>query len=78
MVALADDRKDLRLQKIEVRGFSKKACEVCRQGVENVQLLRKNGDALSFDTFVTNVFEKQDGRWLIVSHQATPIFRQAK
>ena len=47
-------------------------------GVENVQLLRKNGDALSFDTFVTNVFEKQDGRWLIVSHQATPIFRQAK
>jgi ketosteroid isomerase-like protein len=43
-------------------------------GIEKVQLLRKNGDALSFDTFVTNVFENRDGRWLLVSHQATPIF----
>jgi ketosteroid isomerase-like protein len=47
-------------------------------GVENVRLLRKNGETLSFDAFVTNVFEKQDGRWLLVSHQATPIFREVK
>jgi ketosteroid isomerase-like protein len=47
-------------------------------GVENVRLLRKNGETLSFDAFVTNVFEKQDGRWLMVSHQATPIFREVK
>jgi ketosteroid isomerase-like protein len=47
-------------------------------GIEKVQLLRKNGDTLKFDAFVTNVFEKRDGRWLIVSHQATPIFREAK
>jgi ketosteroid isomerase-like protein len=47
-------------------------------GIENVQLLRKNGDTLKFDAFVTNVFENQDGRWLIISHQATPIFREAK
>ncbi len=47
-------------------------------GAEKVELLRKNGDTLSFDAFVTNVFEKQDGRWLLVSHQATPMFREAK
>jgi ketosteroid isomerase-like protein len=47
-------------------------------GVETVQLLRKDGGTLNFDAFVTNVFEEQDGRWLLVSHQATPIFRGAK
>jgi ketosteroid isomerase-like protein len=47
-------------------------------GVEKVQLLRKNGDTLSFDAFVTNVFEEYDDRWLMVSHQATPIFRESK
>jgi len=47
-------------------------------GIEKVELLRKNGDTLDFDAFVTNVFENQDGRWLLVSHQATPIFRPAK
>ena len=47
-------------------------------GAEKVQLLRKNGDTLSFDAFVTNVFEKQDDRWLLVSHQATPIFRETQ
>src|SRR5216683_2844185 len=47
-------------------------------GIEKIQLLRKNGDTLSFDAFVTNVFENRDGRWLMVSHQATPIFREPK
>jgi len=47
-------------------------------GIEKVQLLRKNGDTLSFDAFVTNVFENRDGRWLIVSHQATPILREPR
>jgi ketosteroid isomerase-like protein len=47
-------------------------------GVENIELLRKDGITLSFDSFVTNVFENSEGRWLIVSHQSTPIFRQAK
>jgi ketosteroid isomerase-like protein len=47
-------------------------------GIEKVQLLRKNGETLSFDAFVTNVFEKEGGRWLMVSHQATPIFKEAK
>jgi ketosteroid isomerase-like protein/Spy/CpxP family protein refolding chaperone len=44
-------------------------------GVEKVRLVRKNGETVSFDAFVTNVFEKRGGRWLMVSHQATPIFR---
>ena len=47
-------------------------------GIEKVQLLRKTGETVSFDAFVTNVFEEHDDRWLIVSHQATPIFREAK
>jgi len=47
-------------------------------GIEKVQLLRKDGHTLSFDAFVTNVFENQDGRWLLVSHQATTIFRKAE
>lgn len=47
-------------------------------GLENVQLLRKDGKTLKFDAFVTNVFENKGGRWLMVSHQATPIFQEAK
>jgi ketosteroid isomerase-like protein len=46
-------------------------------GIEKVALLRKNGETLNLDNFFTNVFEKQDDRWLLVSHQATPIFRMA-
>ena len=44
-------------------------------GLEKVELFRKDGNTLGFDTFVTNVFENNYGRWLMVSHQATPIFR---
>lgn len=47
-------------------------------GIEKVRLLRKDGTALSFDAFVTNIFEQREGRWLMVSHHATPIFREAK
>lgn len=47
-------------------------------GSEQVQLLRKNGDTLSFEAFVTNVFENRDGRWLMVSHQATPVFKEPR
>ena len=46
-------------------------------GVEKVELLRKDGKTLSFNAFVTNVLEQRDGCWLMVSHQATPIFRPA-
>jgi ketosteroid isomerase-like protein/Spy/CpxP family protein refolding chaperone len=45
-------------------------------GIEKVQLQRKDGKTLNFDAFVTNVFEKRDGNWLMVSHQATPMFRE--
>jgi ketosteroid isomerase-like protein len=47
-------------------------------GMERVQLLRKSGETLGFDAFVTNVFEERDGRWLLVSHHATPVFKEAK
>lgn len=47
-------------------------------GIEKVQLLRKDGKTLSLDAFVTNVYEERDGRWLVVSHQATPMFANAQ
>ncbi len=65
------DRVTISSAESHVRTNGKAAWAV---GIEKVQLLRKNGDTLSFDAFVTNVFENRDGRWLIVSHQATPIF----
>lgn len=43
-------------------------------GMEKIELLRKDGKTIRFDTFVTNVFENKDDQWLIVSHQATPVF----
>jgi ketosteroid isomerase-like protein len=44
-------------------------------GMEKIELLRKDGDTIRFDAFVTNVFENKDGQWLVVSHQATPVFK---
>src|SRR5262245_59697200 len=69
------DRVTISLAESHVRTNGKVAWAV---GVEKVELLRKDGKTLSFDAFVTNVFEERDGRWLMVSHQATPIFRAAE
>jgi hypothetical protein len=63
------------LAESHIHSNGKIAWAVC---VEKVELLRNDGGILKFDAFVTNVFEEQDGRWLLVSHQATPIFREAK
>jgi ketosteroid isomerase-like protein len=30
-------------------------------GIENIQLLRRNGEMLDLDAFVTTVFEKRNG-----------------
>jgi ketosteroid isomerase-like protein len=69
------DRVTISLAESYVRTNGKVAWVV---GVEKVELLRRDGKTLSFDAFVTNVFEERDGRWLMVSHQATPIFRAAE
>jgi ketosteroid isomerase-like protein len=69
------DRVTISLAESHIHSNGKVAWTV---GVEKVELLRKDGGTLDFDAFVTNVFEEQDGRWLLVSHQATPIFRGAK
>ena len=69
------DRVTISLAESHVRTNGKVAWAV---GMEKVELLRKDGKTLSFDAFVTNVFEEHDGRWLMVSHQATPIFRAAE
>ena len=69
------DRVTISLAESHVRTNGKVAWAV---GIEKVELLSKDGKTLSFDAFVTNVFEQRDGRWLLVSHQATPIFRAAE
>jgi len=69
------DRVTISLAESHVRTNGNVAWAV---GIEKVQLLRKNGETLSFDAFVTNVFENHKGHWLMVSHQATPIFREPR
>ncbi len=69
------DRVMISLAESQVHTNGKVAWAV---GVEKVELLRKDGNTLSIDAFVTNVFENHEGRWLMVSHQSTPIFRQAQ
>jgi ketosteroid isomerase-like protein len=69
------DRVTISVAESHVRTNGKVAWAV---GMEKVQLLRKNGDTLSLDAFVTNVFENYDGHWLMVSHQATPIFKESR
>ena len=44
-------------------------------GMEKIELLRKDGKTIRFDAFVTNVFENKGGQWLLVAHQATPVFK---
>jgi ketosteroid isomerase-like protein len=41
-------------------------------GVETGNVKRKNGTASKVDNLVTNVYERIDGRWLMVSHHAQP------
>src|SRR5258708_33533451 len=69
------DRVTISLAESHVHANGKVAWAV---GVEKVQLLRKDGGTLNFDGFVTNAFDGHDSRWLLSSHQATPIFRAAK
>ena len=69
------DRVTISLAESHIHSNGKVAWAI---GVEKVELLRNDGGILKFDAFVTNVFEEQDGRWLMVSHQATPIFRGAQ
>lgn len=43
-------------------------------GVEHAMLkLRSGGELLKFDAFSTHVFEKENGKWLLVSHHAQVI-----
>lgn len=42
-------------------------------GMESVQGKAKNGDAVSFMAFTTNMYEKWDGRWLMVLHTTSRV-----
>jgi ketosteroid isomerase-like protein len=42
-------------------------------GIESVQGKSNNGDAVSFTAFTTNVYEKRDGRWLMVLHTTSRV-----
>ncbi len=69
------DRVTISVAEAHVHTNSKVAWET---GMEKVQLLRKDGKTINLDAFVTNVFEDRDGRWLLVSHQATPVFKEPR
>jgi ketosteroid isomerase-like protein len=66
------DRVTIAIDKPHIRINGEAAWAV---GVERVELLRKDGKTISFDAFVTNVFENKGGQWLLVAHQATPVFK---
>jgi ketosteroid isomerase-like protein len=66
------DRVTISMDKPHVRINGQAAWAV---GMEKVELLRKDGKTISFKTFVTNVFENKRGQWLLVAHQATPVFQ---
>jgi ketosteroid isomerase-like protein len=66
------DRVTISMDKPHIRINGQAAWAV---GMERVELLRKDGKTISFDAFVTNVFENKNGQWLLVAHQATPVFR---
>jgi ketosteroid isomerase-like protein len=42
-------------------------------GIESVQGKSKNGDAVSFTAFTTNMYEKRGGRWLMVLHTTSRV-----
>lgn len=42
-------------------------------GIESIRGKSKNGDAVSFMAFTTNMYEKRDGRWLMVLHASSRV-----
>ena len=42
-------------------------------GMEHLSGKNKTGDAVSFDLFVTDIYEKDDGKWLMVAHHAQAV-----
>jgi ketosteroid isomerase-like protein len=40
-------------------------------GTEKVHAHRKNGDLLDIAALTTNIFQKRDGKWLLVHHHAS-------
>jgi ketosteroid isomerase-like protein len=42
-------------------------------GVESAEGKFKNGDAVSFTAFTTNMYEKRDGRWFMVLHTTSRV-----
>jgi ketosteroid isomerase-like protein len=65
------DRVSISMNKPHIRVNGEAAWVV---EMEKIELLRKDGKRISFDSFVTNFFENKGGQWLLVAHQATPVF----
>ncbi|MCS3451994.1 MULTISPECIES: YybH family protein [Bradyrhizobium] len=42
-------------------------------GIESAEGKFKNGDAVSFTAFTTNMYEKRDGHWLMVLHTTSRV-----
>lgn len=65
------DRVTISMDKPHIRIKGEAAWAI---GMEKIELLRKDGKTIGFGAFVTNVFEKKAGQWLLVAHQSTPVF----
>ena len=42
-------------------------------GVEQVKGRTPAGEIVEFSAMTTNIYERRNGQWLMVHHQATPI-----
>ena len=65
----AFDRRSVALVDAQVHVVGNLAWEI---GAEQGQAHMKDGATRKVDWFVTNVYEKIDGRWLMVSHHVQP------
>lgn len=58
---------------VQVRVTGPAAIVTCRESISSFTL----EGMLTSDAQATNVFEKQDGQWLLVHHHASPVTRSA-
>ncbi len=64
-----DESRRVQLRHASMHSNATLAWEV---GTETGTIKRKDGTERALDAFVTNIYEKQQGRWLMVSHHVQP------
>ena len=67
---IAGRYSELRAQKTSIASVQVNGNVAWVVGTAHVNGKSKAGDAVSFDVFVTDIFEKDDGKWLMVAKHA--------